>query len=133
MRIEFGIKNTNVININLITKNKLDMTYLNELLMPFNVKINHINSTRININADIKTFDGVAIEYQNQYEKPGEIRKNLQKELEYLTKELQRSKGILANASFIVKAPKEKVNLEKQKLAQYEQRYNEIKIALNKK
>jgi valyl-tRNA synthetase len=133
MRIEFGIKNSNVININLITKNKLDMSYLNELLLPFNVKIDHISLARINLDANIKTFDTVAIEYQNQYEKPEEIKKNLQKEFDYLTSELQRSKNILANASFIAKAPKEKVNLEKQKLAQYEQRYNEIKIALNKK
>jgi valyl-tRNA synthetase len=132
MRIEFGIKNNVGIDINLITKNKLDMTYLNELLIPFNVKISNISKTTINAKADIKTYDDLVIEYINQYEEPEKIRKSLQKEFNFLTSELSRSKAILANANFISKAPKQKVDLEKQKLLEYEQRYDEVKKALSK-
>jgi valyl-tRNA synthetase len=108
------------------------MAYLNELLIPFNVKINHISKTTVNPKADIKTYDNLVIEFINQYENPEEIKQSLQKELNFLTNELSRSKSILANTNFISKAPKQKVDLEKKKLLEYEQRYNEIKKVLDK-
>ncbi len=45
----------------------------------------------------------------------------LQKEKERLGKELARSRGMLSNANFLAKAPAEKVEKEREKLAKYEQ------------
>ena len=48
-------------------------------------------------------------------------RERLSKEKERLAKELARSKGMLSNEKFLSKAPEEKVQEEKDKLAGYEQ------------
>jgi valyl-tRNA synthetase len=133
LRIDYGIKNTNKININVITPSKVVLDSMNALLVPFNVNIEAISNKRINQTADVETFDKMVIEYVNTFEKPEEIKNNLQKELTYLTNEINRSKQILANANFIAKAPVAKVNSEKQKLVQYEQRYKEIMSTFKQK
>jgi valyl-tRNA synthetase len=133
LRIDYGIKNANKININVITQLKVKSNLMNDLLMPFNVNVDAISTNRINQTADVKTIDKMVIEYVNTFEKPEEIKNNLQKELTYLTNEINRSKQILSNANFIAKAPADKVNLEKQKLVQYEQRYKEIMSTFKQK
>jgi valyl-tRNA synthetase len=133
LRIDYGIKNTNKININVITSLKIKLNHMNDVLASFNVTIDAISSKRINQTADIETFNKMIIEYVNTFENPEEIKNNLQKELTHLTNEINRSKQILANANFIAKAPADKVNAEKQKLAQYEQRYKEIMSTLKQK
>lgn len=55
-----------------------------------------------------------------------EVLKNLLGEKKKLEAELQRSKGILNNANFLAKAPKAKVQNEKDKLASYEKQYDEV-------
>ncbi len=49
-----------------------------------------------------------------------------------LTNELERSRKMLANESFLAKAPQAKVDLEKEKLASYEAQYQEVCEAIAK-
>lgn len=65
--------------------------------------------------------------YQNNELKKEEIRK----EIEFLDFEINRAKNILSNKNFVSKAPKEKVEEEKQKLNNYTNRLNEIKKQQN--
>ena len=55
-----------------------------------------------------------------------QVKINLENEKERLEKELARSKNMLANPNFINKAPEAKVNLEKEKLANYEAQYQAV-------
>ncbi len=57
-------------------------------------------------------------------------RERLQKEKDKLTKELARSHGMLKNEKFISKAPVEKVEAEKAKLAQYEAMMADVEARL---
>lgn len=57
----------------------------------------------------------------------------LEKQLKELEKELERSRNILSNPNFLQKANPEKIELEKQKQRNYEEKYNEVLIALGKK
>lgn len=59
-----------------------------------------------------------------------EVKKKLELELKKLEGELERSKKMLSNPNFVAKAPKEKLEQEKAKQVQYEQRYNEVKAHL---
>ncbi len=57
-------------------------------------------------------------------------RERLLKEEARLTKELARSNGMLKNERFVSKAPKEKIEEEKAKLAKYEQMMEQVKERL---
>ena len=50
----------------------------------------------------------------------------IDKELQKLEDEIKRSNGILSNESFLAKAPKAKVDAEKEKLANYQESYNTL-------
>ena len=52
--------------------------------------------------------------------------KKIEKELERLSNEIKRAQNILSNEKFISKAPKEKVEEEKNKLLKYENSYNTL-------
>ena len=54
----------------------------------------------------------------------------LKKEEARLEKEIARSMGMLNNENFISKAPEQKVNEEKEKLAKYEQMMEQVKERL---
>ena len=56
----------------------------------------------------------------------------LGKEKTRLEGEIKRASGMLANERFISKAPKEKVDEEKQKLVKYEQMLSEVTKQLEK-
>ena len=55
--------------------------------------------------------------------KQEEIEK-IDKELKRLESEIARCKGILSNSKFVDKAPKEKVDAERTKLANYQESYD---------
>src|SRR5690606_12839947 len=59
-----------------------------------------------------------------------EEQKKLQKELEFLEKELTRVKNMLSNANFLERAKPEKVLEEKNKLENYQTQYDSIKKRL---
>ena len=54
----------------------------------------------------------------------------IKSELADLEKEIKRSNGILSNPNFLNKAPKAKVDLEKDKLVKYENSYHTLKVKL---
>ncbi len=57
-------------------------------------------------------------------------KERLEKEQERLEKELARSRGMLSNEKFLSRAPAEKVQAEKEKLAGYEQMMEQVKERL---
>ena len=57
-------------------------------------------------------------------------KERLQKEKERLAKELSRSRGMLSNEKFLNKAPEQKVQEEKEKLAKYEQMMTRVEERL---
>ncbi|MGL4949783.1 MAG: valine--tRNA ligase, partial [Anaeroplasmataceae bacterium] len=61
-----------------------------------------------------------------------EVILKLESELSKLEKEVIRSKNMLSNEAFVSKAPKEKLEIEKNKLLDYEKRYSEVKQHLSK-
>jgi valyl-tRNA synthetase len=130
LRTKTGIKQASVINVKLITKEKIQIKNLNQLLQHFNVNVQEISNKRINHDAKIVTFDNHIIEYENEYlSKEQEVQK-LQSELKYFENEVKRSQNILANKSFVAKAPKEKVALEKNKLQKYLEQQQKITSTL---
>ncbi len=76
-----------------------------------------------NLTIYIPTSDLVDIE---------EVKQNLLKEKERLQKELERSQKMLSNPGFVNKAPKEKLDAEKAKQAQYQASYDEVVAHLKK-
>lgn len=56
----------------------------------------------------------------------------LLKEKDKLTNELIRSHQMLSNANFLAKAPREKINNEKEKLSKYQKQLNEVNEILTK-
>ena len=59
-----------------------------------------------------------------------EVKKKLEAELKKLEGELARSKNMLSNPNFVSKAPEAKILAERQKQAQYEAKYEEVKAHL---
>ncbi len=59
-------------------------------------------------------------------------KERLEKEQERLEKELARSRGMLSNEKFLSRAPAEKVQAEKEKLAGYEQMMEQVKERLSR-
>jgi valyl-tRNA synthetase len=60
------------------------------------------------------------------------LKEKLESERDDLAKELIRSRGILSNSGFLAKAPKEKIESEKKKFADYTARYQTIVEKLEK-
>jgi valyl-tRNA synthetase len=54
----------------------------------------------------------------------------LEKEFKKLGGEIKRGEGMLSNPNFINKAPEQKVNIEKEKLANYKEQFETIKLRL---
>ena len=71
------------------------------------------------------TFGKVIYIMDEIVDKKAELEK-IEKELKRLESEIARSNGMLSNEKFISKAPKEKVDEEKQKLINYQNSYNTL-------
>jgi valyl-tRNA synthetase len=132
LRIKAGIKHATVINVKLITKDKIKKEELNELLQKFNTTVQTVSNKRINNDAKIITINEHAIEYENDFLDSSLEKQKLESDLKHFEMEVKRSETILANKSFVAKAPKEKVILEKNKLQQYKDQYQKIAAALKK-
>ena len=61
-----------------------------------------------------------------------EIKKKLEKDIETEMSEIARSEKMLSNPNFIAKAPAEKINLEKEKLAIHQANLKDLKEKLAK-
>lgn len=130
LRIKHNLKNTQEIIINVISKTKINIDSLNDILKVVNVKIENISINRINQNAIIHSTLNCLIEYFENFVDVKTQLINLNKQLEYLNNEIKRSQSILANINFINKAPKEKINLEKQKYENYQKQHQEVLSAI---
>ena len=81
---------------------------------------------------DVSVVTGAAVIYIpfNELVDVNEERKRLLKEKERLEKELKRSNAMLSNEKFLSKAPKEKIQEEKEKLVNYEKMMAEVNARL---
>ncbi len=99
------------------------------LLESENIFVKEINSNSITNKHVI--FDEFSIVILNSFKKDENNISELQKKLKFLESEVNRSEQILNNKSFLEKAPKEKVSLEKKKYEDYKEKLKKVKIALN--
>ncbi|MCF0124830.1 MAG: hypothetical protein HUJ68_03590 [Clostridia bacterium] len=120
LRIKNNIKNTHIININLITKH-LTKDLAASFLKMFNINLNDISEKPVNKEFDVLTTDSLSIEYQNDFIDTKDLLASLAKQKEMLLSEIKRSEGILNNKGFIAKAPKAKVDAEKVKYEKYKE------------
>ncbi len=114
------------LSINILTKNKIQKfasrtNLYNKYLLSLNAEIMNVSNISLMENKITDIIDNFVIEI------PTKNFLNTEKEIEKLNTmiikiqaEVNRSKGILSNADFISKAPKTKVDLEKEKLQKYE-------------
>ena len=89
------------------------------------VKLNTIDSTSEETIVRPLSFGKVLYLMNEIVDKKAELEK-IEKELERLSKEIERSNNMLSNEKFISKAPKEKVDEEKNKLINYQNSYNTL-------
>ena len=81
-------------------------------------------------NITIKGGNSLLIELGDYIDKDAEKEK-LQAQLSKLEGEIKRCQNMLANEKFVSKAPKEKVELERKKLADYQSKYDAVKEKLD--
>lgn len=114
------------LSINILTKNRIQkfasrIKLYNKYLLSLNVEILHVTNISLMENKITDIIDNFVIEIptKNLINNEKEIDK-LNNMIEKVKFEINRSKNILANADFISKAPKTKVDSEKEKLQKYE-------------
>jgi valyl-tRNA synthetase len=132
LRIKHGLKSTQILSINLITTLKFKLSEINQLLNLFNIHIEQITTKRTSTNTNVAIFNHLTIEYDAIANESTTLLNKLTKEKLHLENELKRSQAILNNKNFLNKAPINKVNLEKQKLKDYQNQYDQIKLAISK-
>jgi valyl-tRNA synthetase len=130
LRIKHNLKLSQKISINLITIEKIDKDYLNNMLQVCNSEIKVISENRVDEKNAIHSTSNCLIEYLEDFVNKKNQLDNLNKQLANLENEIKRSKSILANKNFINKAPSEKVNLEKQKYENYLKQHQEVLEAI---
>ena len=137
LRLQYTIKNKVEIAYSIETKSSSLQNILNECDDYFqrlcNAKCIGVN---IQTSQDIATISlrgghSIIVELGAFVDKEAEKEK-LQKQVDDLDKEIARCVGMLNNERFTSKAPQEKIDLEKQKLADYQAKQNTIKEKLSK-
>ena len=121
IKLKVNIINETIKKYNLSEISSWWQKYLNQ----WNVQI--IDNTNENISVIVTS--NLEISIQNDEVDLEKKQIELQKQKEFLEFEIQRSENILNNKSFVEKAPKAKVDLEKEKLANYK---NQLKTLLEK-
>ena len=126
-RIKNSLSNKKMIEFDYITNDKIDVNQLNNLLLRFNFKLNII--------IDVKPKDKFLLVIKTGVICLNNVFSNsdLQKQIKYIKSEINRSNLILSNKNFILKAPKEKVLQEKNKLNSYLKKYKILLSLLPKK
>ena len=132
LRIKYKIKNSTIININLIIHNKVNEKMVKDLFMLQNIKVNEISNKRINEEWDIIETQDIIIEYLNEFVNKDEELARLLKQKQNLENEIKRSENILSNKNFIAKASKEKVESEKNKYEQYKKQYEIVATSIKR-
>lgn len=115
-RIRNSLSKKNKLAFDLVTKQKVNQEKINSLLAPFNLSIRKVlfNHTK-NGKQQALAINSAIVLVDNISNKPSDIVKRIA----FVEAEITRAKNILANKNFVLKAPKEKVKLEQEKLKKY--------------
>ena len=127
-RIKHSLSRQNEIAFDYVTTDKVNLDELNKLLVAFNLKVNNIVNVKPDNTTALVVEDGIIclkVEQQTNSQ-------DLAKRLEVVEFEIKRAQGMLANANFVAKAPADKVQAERDKLAKYEAEKAQILQSLNK-
>ena len=122
-RMKNSIKKEEVINFDYSTSTQFDKNKMNNLLKKNNfflcnfVKKIDPNKMVIKIDSDLIILNKIDKHKTNQ---------QIQKYLTFLDGEIRRCRSLLDNKNFILKAPKEKVELERKKLKKYLEQKNNL-------
>jgi valyl-tRNA synthetase len=125
LRIKHGIKNTTIIQLNLISKTLVDIKFLNVYLKKLNIKISKKLSL-VSSSDQIENFSNFSVQILNEFEDKNKKLESLKNEHSRLKNEIERSTKILSNQNFLSKASKDKISVEKQKFEEYKKQYQDI-------
>ena len=135
IRTQYTIKNAIEIAYSITTKNAALETLMDQCL-PYIKKLCNARCLGYNLDADgevanitIKGGNSLLVELGDYIDKEAEKEKLLA-QLKKLEGEIKRCQNMLSNEKFISKAPKEKVALERSKLADYQSKYDAVKEKL---
>ncbi len=132
LRIKYSISRSTLLNINILTTDKIKLDLINQYLNKFNININNVSKARVNLNWDMISIGDIAIEFENNFVDKTKLLEKLNKQLKDLENELKRSDNILNNKNFLLKAPKEKIAIEQQKRKTYQTQYDQVKQEIKK-
>lgn len=135
IRTQYTIKNAIEVPYVINTKND-DLEGLLNKCLPYIKKLCNAVCSGYNLNAagevaniTIKGGNSLLVELGDYIDKDAEKEK-LANQLKKLEGEIKRCQNMLANEKFTSKAPKEKVELERNKLADYQSKYDAVKEKL---
>lgn len=135
IRTQYTIKNAIEVPYVINTKND-DLEGLLNKCLPYIKKLCNAVCSGYNLNAagevaniTIKGGNSLLVELGDYIDKDAEKEK-LANQLKKLEGEIKRCQNLLANEKFTSKAPKEKVELERNKLADYQSKYDAVKEKL---
>lgn len=130
MRANYVIKNSIEIAYSIQTKDDLS-DLLNELA-PYIYKLCHAKCIGYNVETSshvatemIKGGNALIIELGDYIDLNAE-KKKMEAELKKLESEIKRCQGMLSNPNFVSKAPQQKVESERNKLADYQSKYDGV-------
>ena len=137
MRATYVIKNTIEIAYSIQTKDEQLSTLLDNL-SPYIYKLCHARCFGYNVETSdnvatemIKGGQALIIELGDYIDLSAE-QKKLEEELQKLIGEIKRCEGMLSNPNFVSKAPQQKVDAEKAKLADYKTKYESVQEKIEK-
>ena len=137
MRATYVIKNTIEIAYSIQTKDEQLSTLLDNL-SPYIYKLCHARCFGYNVETSdnvatemIKGGHALIIELGDYIDLSAE-QKKLEEELQKLIGEIKRCEGMLSNPNFVSKAPQQKVDAEKAKLADYKSKYESVQEKIEK-
>ena len=135
IRSQYTIKNAREIAYIIETKDS-QIEQLMDQCLPYIKKLCNAICSGYNLEANgevanitIKGGNSLLVELGDYIDKEAEKEKLLV-QLKKLEGEIKRCQGMLANEKFVSKAPKEKVELERNKLVDYQSKYDAVKKQL---
>ena len=131
IRANYVIKNAIEVSYSIQTKDA-QLSQLLEDLSPYIYKLCHARCRGYNVETSsnvatemIKGGNALIIELGDYIDLAAE-KKKLEAELKKLEGEIKRCEGMLSNPNFVSKAPQQKVDAEKAKLADYQSKYDGV-------
>ena len=137
IRATRNVAHTQIIDLNLQLDNKIYVDFINNNLHYLH---RFINYNKLNITTEAIDTAGSVVTVLNHVIviiplktliNIEEEKKNLELELKKMTQEIKRCESMLSNDNFLKKAPQSKIQEEKNKLQEYQSKYNEIKKLLS--